>query len=516
MRDAVLTLVVFGLVPICFARPYIGLLTFTWLAYMRPQDLCWGFARTMRYSFFVSLALILGFLINGEGRKLFLNDLRCWLILLLTAISGVSIGFSFTGFDTAVTNYYVEFVKVIFIALITTTLLDTRDRLRWFLWTIALSLGFYGIKTGIWGLLTGGEARVLQGPGGMLEDNNDFALALVMSIPVLFYLGLSEPNKKLASFAHAGALLTMFTVVLTHSRGGFLSMVGVVGMMVWRSKRRIQGLAVAVLVGMIGLAVVPKSFYERLGTLENYEQEDSAASRLRAWKAAFEIVKLYPWLGTGMRNFQIAYARYDPDKNLESIGEDRAIVVHNSYLQVWAENGTPAFAIYLLLLASTFWLLASVRREAARAGARPWVFDFARMFEASLFGFVIGSTFLNRASFDLMYHMIVGSVVFAFLARREMRGEVVWDDEARLAPREASFRPAFGFGRRGSVDPGWVSTAPGASGTGFGLRAGSASAAAGDEPAAPRPGFRGPGEEGLPERLPRWERGGRRPRWFGR
>ena len=52
MRDLVVFLFVMAMMPTAFRRPYIGLLLFSWLAYMRPQDLCWGFARTMRLSFF--------------------------------------------------------------------------------------------------------------------------------------------------------------------------------------------------------------------------------------------------------------------------------------------------------------------------------------------------------------------------------------------------------------------------------------------------------------------------------
>ncbi|MBL8899434.1 MAG: putative O-glycosylation ligase, exosortase A system-associated [Planctomycetes bacterium] len=522
MRDPILTLIILALLPACYFRPYVGLLTFTWLAYMRAQDLCWGFARTMRFSFFVSLALILGFLVNERGKALFLRDLRCWIIFALPLLSALSISTSITGFDVWVTNYYIEYVKVIFIALITTTLLDTRNKLRWFCWTIALSLGFYGIKTGIFGVLTGGQARIMQGPGGMLEDNNDFALALVMSIPIMFYLGFSEGSARVRSFTYAGVALTMFTVVLTHSRGGFLSMVGVLGMMIWRSKRRMQGVAVGIAVGLVGLAVVPQSFIERIGTLENPNAEASSRSRLEAWGIALQVISEHPWLGVGMRNFELAYAQMDVSKQVGGAEEVRTIVVHNSYLQVWAEQGSIAFALYLTLLLSTFWMLGQVRREARRSGARPWILDYARMFEASLFGFVIGSTFLNRATFDLMYHIIVASVVFKHLARREMRGEVIWEVGVVQAPREVAFRPRYGFGRRGALEPALAATTPRSEArAGFGTRA-EAAPAAEAEPEG-RPGFGArretPGGSSEPPLLPEtrggrsWAEPARRPRW---
>ena len=42
MRDLVVFLFVMAMMPTAFRRPYIGMLLFSWLAYMRPQDLCWG------------------------------------------------------------------------------------------------------------------------------------------------------------------------------------------------------------------------------------------------------------------------------------------------------------------------------------------------------------------------------------------------------------------------------------------------------------------------------------------
>ena len=55
MRDILFTLLVLGILPTCYRRPFIGLLTFSWLAYMRGQDLTWNFARNQRWSMLVGL-----------------------------------------------------------------------------------------------------------------------------------------------------------------------------------------------------------------------------------------------------------------------------------------------------------------------------------------------------------------------------------------------------------------------------------------------------------------------------
>ena len=44
MRDLFVTLIVLGALPFAFLRPSIGVLTFSWLSYMNPHRLTWGFA----------------------------------------------------------------------------------------------------------------------------------------------------------------------------------------------------------------------------------------------------------------------------------------------------------------------------------------------------------------------------------------------------------------------------------------------------------------------------------------
>src|SRR4030095_13185247 len=113
--------------------------------------------------------------------------------------------------DEYVTRYYFEFLKIIVVALFTSGQVDSRQRLRVMVWTIALCLAFYGVKGGLFGLLPGG-ATILRGPGGMLEDNNDFALAMVMNVPLLWYLGRSEAK---LPFALIGTRFCIGMTVIT-------------------------------------------------------------------------------------------------------------------------------------------------------------------------------------------------------------------------------------------------------------------------------------------------------------
>jgi O-antigen ligase len=95
-------------------------------------------------------------------------------------------------------------------------------------------------------------------------------------------------------------------------------------------------------------------------------------------------------------------------------------VAHNSYLQIWAESGTIAFGLFLFLLFGT---LRAMRRlqAAVRGTADEWVRRYAMAIETTLYGYLVGAVFLNRAHFDLMYQLVAVGVMLpvAVVAERE-------------------------------------------------------------------------------------------------
>src|SRR5258706_16457777 len=110
MRDLLVFGVVLWTLPLSWRRPFFGLLLFSWLAYMRPQDLCWGFARDMRMSFYVAMAMLAGWWAHERGRRPFARwDLRSWLLVVLVLL--VTLSYACARFQTDYSNrYYLEFL----------------------------------------------------------------------------------------------------------------------------------------------------------------------------------------------------------------------------------------------------------------------------------------------------------------------------------------------------------------------------------------------------------------------
>lgn len=443
MRDLIVFAVVVLLLPYAMRRPFIGLILFSWLAYMRPQDLCWGFAREMRFSFLVAAAMVVGFFAYEAGRRRFTRwDARATLMVALLFF--ITVGFLFArdqGKDAL--RYYFEFLKIVLISLFTIGQVTDRKRLRILLWTICGCFAFYGFKGGLVGVLTGG-GRILRGPGGMLEDNNDFALALVMNVPLLFYLGRSEGKRGLRILCDVGVVLTIVTIFLTHSRGAAVAMTATLLVMAWRSGNFVKAIGGLALGALAFVALAPQHVLDRLGTLEQGTQEGSAATRIRAWTVALRMINANPVLGVGIRNFREHWHDHSGDL-VENRGRDFAYVAHNSYLQIWAEGGTTSFACYMGLLLSSFLACRKVRRWARGRPELSWAGIYARMMEASLVGFAVGSFFLNRGHFDLVYHFIALVSCIVYVAHTELVALAVPSQEQARAPSGVGvrLRPAF-------------------------------------------------------------------------
>ena len=70
MRDLVLVAIVVGSLPFAVARPFIGVLMWTWIGFMNPHRLTWGFAFDMPFALMIAAATLLGLLFARDRRPI--------------------------------------------------------------------------------------------------------------------------------------------------------------------------------------------------------------------------------------------------------------------------------------------------------------------------------------------------------------------------------------------------------------------------------------------------------------
>lgn len=417
MRDVIVFVLFVTVLPMCFLRPWVGVMTFTWLAYNRTQDLTWGFARTLPISDSIAIAMILGWIV-WEFRPLPFADRRLKAMLALLVVIGISMAVNTLRWEW-VGKRYIELIKIIFVALLTASLLINRRRLRSVGLVISLALGFYGIKNGLFFIMGGGS---IVGPGGMLADNNDFALAMVMNLPFLWYMSDEVQEfrygKVLRYFMRWTFFMTMLTIMSTGSRGGFLSMGVVIFVMAMKTRYKIPALIGMGLLGLIGLMMAPAEYIERLKSITE-ATDQSVMGRLVSWQVALNMVGARPLFGIGFFNMVWEYDRYTYGIDMPG-GHIKGRVAHNSYFQIWAETGSIALCLFLYMLLSTIFYMRKIARRVKNTSLH-WVRNYSQAIEVCLLGYMTGATFLNRAHFDLMYQVVAIATTIPLVMAVELK-----------------------------------------------------------------------------------------------
>ncbi len=394
LRVTLLFLIVFLSVPIAFIKPYIGLLVFTWLAYMRPNDLAWG---VESLSLYVAISIILGCLLNRK--QLVIAKGRNFLLLFMLIMWIISMIFAY--FPVYTLTMGVEFIKTLIIALITTSLIDNLKKIKLLIITIIFSFGLLAVKGTLQAIFLGWQ---ITGPGGMISDNNDFGLALVMVIPLMYYMSFIEKRKILRVVYWVLFVFSILGVIYTYSRGSFIGLCCVIILLMLKSRRKVIGIIVVLLGIFIFINYAPQDYKLRIGTIKTYQSDESSMQRINSWKVAFEMFKERPFVGVGPGNFMYVYSRFD------NVG-GKPRVAHNSYLQLLAEAGCITLAIFIFLLLSTLWGMRSLRKRIKKLNENGReIHLLSHMIEVSLCGFIVSGFFLSRGDFDLLYQLVAISI----------------------------------------------------------------------------------------------------------
>lgn len=413
IRDILLTVVIFGLLPICFLRPWIGILVWSWIGYMNPHRLTWGFAQNIPFAFMVAMAVLIGALFTKDRYSL-PRTREVFLLLLLWGTFFLSTLFAVYPQDAW---YQLDKVsKILLMTFMTLLLLQDTKKVTMLLWVIALSIGFFGLKGGIWGVLTGGQNMVLGPPDTFIAGNTEIGLALNMVLPIFLLLRRETKRRWLKHFLLAMFVFSIIAILITYSRGALLGLAAVLSILFLKSRGKVIVLLMLCIAFFLATSALPEKWFGRMGTIKTYEEDPSAKGRLRAWEMAWRLALDRPFLGAGFRAFQPEmYKRYLPE--FPASGRD----AHSIFFQVLAEHGFTGLALYIMLILSTFQSLRRLIKRSRRNPSLQWISNCAQMLEASLIAYVVCGMFLSLSYFDLFYHLVAIVIILKQLARAEER-----------------------------------------------------------------------------------------------
>lgn len=224
---------------------------------------------------------------------------------------------------------------------------------------------------------------------------------MLMILPLTRYWYLNHDNKYIRYIFVAMAVCVLFAVFGTQSRGALVGLTGMSVFFAIKTKKIAVLILMLPLIAMIGWFFMPDSWRDRMNTMETYEQDESAMTRLRMWGMAIDIANANPVFGGG-------FDAFFNEKQVRkfSTGEGRLRSVHSLHFEVIGEQGWMGYLVFLMLAFTTY---ATGNVVIARARGRPqlkWAADMAMMLQVGMVGYAIAGAFVNVATFDLYYHYI--------------------------------------------------------------------------------------------------------------
>lgn len=475
MRDLVFAAYLLGLIGLALKRPFLLLLVYAYIDIVSPQRLSYFLLNAIPISA-ITFALAFGawLLVDDKADSRF-----SWRQIIMCVL------LVWCGYTTLHADFPIEATakwdwvwKSLVFAIFLPLTLRTKLRIEALALTLVLCASSIIVTGGIKTALSGGGYGVLnlmvENNSGLYESSIISTVAIAI-IPLILWLAkhgtIFPPGRavRLYAFALCGACLLI--PVGTEARTGLLCIAMLIGMMLLHSERRIlygAGIAAAAL---IAIPFLPSSFTSRMNTIESYQSDTSASTRLAVWQWTWDYAKQHPG-GGGFDAYRSNSFTYDMMQDtgtptaprIERVRvTDKARAYHNSYFEVLGEQGYFGFALWMLLQIVSLGRTTAIYRRYRRdpASDKAWIAPLALALMQGHLVYLLGAMFVGIAYQPFVFMLLAMQIgLSTYLARKR------WEEE---------HTPIFGkpplsddvlpkYGKR--VDPGGKSNVPAGQPTG--------------------------------------------------
>lgn len=328
--------------------------------FIRPSELMPELAEVPFYNILIILALIVAApRLIGQLRPDVLRR-QPTTICVLSLLPAIVLSFPLAAIPYGIETAGNEFLKVVLYFLLLLTVIDSRRRLRNFLFFLAVlitasaSLALLDFRGSIdlptleplvqndWAEDGTSITYTRLQSTGVFADPNDFAMILISGI-VLFLYFLGDTSRGALRFAWLLPLAICADALWeTKSRGGLLALavgVAVLAYARWNGRR-------AVVAGSLVLPIVFAGFAARN---DGGMTGGTGQSRVQLWDEGLTLLRYHPVLGIG-------YGGY-----VQEVG----LVAHNSFVHSYTELGLVGGTLFFGVYATAIWGLLRIRKDPA-------------------------------------------------------------------------------------------------------------------------------------------------------
>jgi len=417
MRILFLTLLYYVFALSSFVNPFYGVIGYTFISIIRPEQLTWG-SSTIKHVFAVSiLSLIISSIVKNEKLLFTIKQPFFVCFILFTAGSYITtLTSNYTIFGQARGSFYylnLHLQILLFCICLYAILcrLDYNNINNY----IIITLSFITFM-GIWGIDQNyrGNDNV-EGLFGY--DRCAVTSVFVLYLPIAYFLVVNKKSL-LRLFGQFSLLICFTLVILTGSRAGFLGLCVVMANLFWWSESKAKFLRWALIFMLLGVLIVPEGYFGRFGIMQSQDIGDneitdySSASRLLMWKVALSMIADNPLTGVGYLNFDKANKKYSTpfeatvDKRLYNVtfgfnGEQGLSHTHNTFLNILVEGGlisaVPFFLLFIIPLRNGLKLYIKYRDKQDEQ------MELVKYINIGIAGFLVTGFFGTLIQVDFIY-----------------------------------------------------------------------------------------------------------------
>ena len=435
MRDLALIGFLLALLTLALKRPFLFSLAYIYVDTVSPQRLSYYLLNSIPLSMIVALLALAGWAI-ADRKDGFKFTARQGLMLLLLAYAlGTT---AYADVPDAAWEKWDWVWKSLAFAIFLPFTLRTKLRIEAALLFLTLSAGAIVIVGGLKTVMAGGGYGVLNlmvdNNSGLYESSTISTLAIGL-IPIIIWFtrhgtifpataaaappgatsnGFARPRPAFSMpllvklFCYALVFACLLMPIGTEARTGLVC-IAVLGLLVLRDmkmKTRLLFMGAAGALALAAIPFLPSSFTQRMETIQGFEADQSANTRLAVWGWTWTYVQGNP-LGGGFGAYRqnriqvrTVDARTAGDVQLVSTQTeaDEGRAYHSSYFEMLGEQGFPGLILYLLIHGIGLVRMEILRRRYRRAeGDEAWIAPLATALQHFQLIYLVGGIFVGIA-----------------------------------------------------------------------------------------------------------------------
>lgn len=428
MRDLVMLGFMLLYVPLGLKNAFAGYLLWGWAGLMSVGAYLYGSMKGLPYAQIFALTTLASLILwrDQQRQPISLNRTLMWMSIFL-AQGFMAALFAYPDLDRN-WELFGNLAKTIFFCALMPILATSRLRIHAIVIMLGIAVSFHGMLDGLKFIASAGRHKA-EGID-KFGDNNQFALMLVMVIPLLIYLFRYSEKRIVRWGCGVVGLLTVLAVVATQSRGGLLGLFILAAWIVIKGRHKAGGLLAIALATVLVTQLAPKEWNTRMHTLQNVEEDASFLGRVVAWKVSSAIALHNPVFGGGFRAVQseAVWDRfYGAASLLDFIDTPRlkrsGVAAHSIWFEVMGDLGLVGFLLFLALLINA---LLTWRAITKLVRLNPvdalWASDLTDLLALVLVLYMVCGSALSAAYFEMPYIvMMLLEVIKQHLLRESVK-----------------------------------------------------------------------------------------------